>query len=115
MVNPTDLGPRQQFIRGGTAFRPTLTQGFHRNDGTSFPAQTNCRHLCVSNDVLGSSQFVRRRSPMGLEPLRAEAKRTLCRGPQRATGAPSEGVVPIRSSILARNRVSLPSTGEFVF
>jgi hypothetical protein len=29
---------------------------------------------------------------MGLEPLRAEAKRTLGRGPQRATGAPSEGV-----------------------
>ena len=29
---------------------------------------------------------------MGLEPLGAEAKRTLGRGPQRATGAPSEGV-----------------------
>ncbi len=29
---------------------------------------------------------------MGLEPLRAEAKRTLGRGPQRATGAPSVGV-----------------------
>ena len=28
---------------------------------------------------------------MGLEPLRAEAKRTLGRGPQRATGAPSVG------------------------
>lgn len=26
---------------------------------------------------------------MGLEPLRAEAKRTIGRGPQRATGAPS--------------------------
>lgn len=29
---------------------------------------------------------------MGLEPLRAEAKRTLGRGLQRATGAPSVGV-----------------------
>ena len=29
---------------------------------------------------------------MGLEPLRAEAKRTIGRGPQRATGAPSVGV-----------------------
>ena len=29
---------------------------------------------------------------MGLEPLRAEAKRTIGRGPQRATGAPSAGV-----------------------
>lgn len=29
---------------------------------------------------------------MGLEPLRAEAKRTIGRGPQRAIGAPSVGV-----------------------
>ena len=29
---------------------------------------------------------------MGLEPLRAEAKRTIGRGPQCATGAPSVGV-----------------------
>lgn len=32
---------------------------------------------------------------MGLEPLLAEAKRILDRGPQRATGAPSVGVAPI--------------------
>ncbi len=36
---------------------------------------------------------------MGLEPLRAEAKRTLGRGPQRATGAPSVGVARQTSSI----------------
>ena len=37
---------------------------------------------------------------MGLEPLRAEAKRTLGRGPQRATGAPSEGVASCTSTIV---------------
>lgn len=52
---------------------------------------------------------------MGLEPLRAEAKRTLGSGPQRATGAPSEGVVTIRLSILAWNRVSISPTGEVGF
>lgn len=40
VVNPADLGHRQQFIRSETAFRPTLTRGFHRNAGAdpSFPA-----------------------------------------------------------------------------
>lgn len=39
-MNPADLGPRQQFIRGETAFRPTLTQGFQREGDAdpSFPA-----------------------------------------------------------------------------
>jgi len=36
---------------------------------------------------------------MGLEPLRAEAKRTLGRGPLRATGAPSVGVGIIGSDL----------------
>ena len=53
---------------------------------------------------------------MGLEPLRAEAKRTLGRGPQRATGAPSAGVAltgfefaGIRPSPLSLQPASLPA------
>lgn len=38
-------------------------------------------------------------SPMGLEPVRAEAKRTISRGPRRAIGAPSEGIAASPESL----------------
>jgi transposase InsO family protein len=39
----------------------------------------------------GEAEPTRQRSPMGVEPLKAEAKQTDVRGHQRATGAPSGG------------------------
>jgi len=49
---------------------------------------TKRRHRVTSNDALCS---VQRRSPMGLEPVGAEAKRALGRGLHRAIGAQSAG------------------------
>lgn len=44
----------------------------------------------------------RRRSPLGVEPLRAEAQRTHGRGPQRATGAPAGDAVQSTSHATTR-------------
>ena len=63
-MNPADLGHRQQSIPGGTTFRPTPAQGFHRDAGTapSLPAiQTvvNCVQVttfCVSRSSFGGGR-----------------------------------------------------------
>jgi len=56
------------------------------------------------------SPDARRRSPLGIEPLRDGAKRTNGRGPQRATGAPlgSAAATTAQSINLQASQVSLP-------
>lgn len=56
------------------------------------------------------SPLARRRSPMGVEPLRDVAQRTHGRGPQRATGAPLGGAAATTTQISIPNPSDHPKT-----
>jgi len=70
--------------------QPQTTRTFRDQLFTSGPLDPRS-HLPPTPHAAVPSSFraARRHSPMGVEPLRAEAQRTFGRGPQRATGAPS--------------------------